>query len=259
MENATELSTCINNKSSNISNSKYIPIEQNSDSNKIYKEELLNSIINNIEIPYKNPPEKKEKIIPVNSDKKRITLDNEPSKYYFYKKLGNSFSYFGNKYGDPLIIIGPNWQMYVCLSLLISSLYYFGYINCWYFIDYIYKLIGLSIYLIFILSYTYTFLINPGYPKNDIDSRKGEPRDKFEFCYVCRIWVNKDKNVEHCIVCDICIEENDHHCIWTSKCIGKNNIFSFKIFVIFTLISLIYGIIILLIAKIYIFQKNLNK
>ena len=259
MENATELTTYINNISNNISNSKYIPIEQNSDSNQIYKEESLDSYINNIGIPYKNPPEKKEKIIPVNSDKIKTILDNEPPKYYFYKKLGNSFSYLGNKYGDPLIIIGPNWQMYVCLSLLISSLYYFGYINCWYFIDYIYKLIGLSIYSIFILSYTYTFLINPGYPKNDINSRKGEPRENFEYCYDCKIWVNKNKKVEHCIVCDICIEENDHHCIWTSKCIGKNNFYSFKIFVISTFISLIYGIIILIIAKINIFQKKLNQ
>jgi hypothetical protein len=264
MKNATELSTYITNDSKTsktTSNSIYTPIEQSSNSNNTNntnKKELIESINNQIELPYKNS-DVKEKMIPVNSDKLMNILDNEPPKYYFYKKIGNSYSYFGNRYGDPLIIIGPNWQLYIFLSSFISIIYYFSLISFWNTINYIPKLIGIIIYLIFILSYTYTVLINPGYPKHDIDSIKGEPRNQFDFCYDCKMWVNKEKNVEHCIVCDICVEENDHHCIWASKCIGKNNIYSFKIFVLFTFLALIYGMIMLIIAKISFLSKSEQK
>lgn len=36
----------------------------------------------------------------------------------------------------------------------------------------------------------------------------------------------------HCYYCGICIENYDHHCIWLSNCVGKNNIFSFRVFLI---------------------------
>ena len=89
-------------------------------------------------------------------------------------------------------------------------------------------------------SYTYTFLINPGHPKHDLDARTGEPRTKFDFCERCKMWVSKEKKVEHCLDCDICVEGYDHHCPWTSKCIGKNNINSFYVFVISTLFIFAY-------------------
>ena len=261
MEKETELSSYFTNDSKIASknNSKYIPLEESSDINNlnnINKKEVIEPIITKIELPYKNPPIIKEKKIPVNSDKLINILDNEPPKYYFYKTLGNSYSFFGNKYGDPLIIIGPNWQLYVCLSSLMFGIYYFALINFWKVLDNIPKYIGIIIYLIFNVSYTYTFLINPGYPKHDMDSIKGEPREKFDYCYDCKMWVNTEKNTEHCIVCDICVEENDHHCIWVSKCVGKNNLSSFKVFVIFTFLSLLYGMIILIIAKISFLIKN---
>ena len=40
-----------------------------------------------------------------------------------------------------------------------------------------------------------------------------------------------DKGTEHCVECGICIMNNDHHCPWTSKCVGKKNIKMFYIFV----------------------------
>jgi hypothetical protein len=38
-------------------------------------------------------------------------------------------------------------------------------------------------------------------------------------------------DVEHCWDCDVCIEGLDHHCPWTSKCIGKGNLVTFYVFV----------------------------
>lgn len=48
----------------------------------------------------------------------------------------------------------------------------------------------------------------------------------------------------HCKRCNVCVEDHDHHCPWTSKCIGKNNLTRFNVFLtmvptflIFTFIS----------------------
>ena len=100
------------------------------------------------------------------------------------------------------------------------------------------KFLGLFIYFTFIFSYSYTAFINPGYPKHDINSINGEPRDKFFYCSICKMWVSKEKKTQHCYDCDICVEGHDHHCPWTGKCIGAKNLISFYIFVgaIFTLI-----------------------
>jgi hypothetical protein len=45
---------------------------------------------------------------------------------------------------------------------------------------------------------------------------------------------------KHCLYCDKCIDEFDHHCIWVHNCIGKNNIHYFLCFLIITFINLIF-------------------
>ncbi len=95
--------------------------------------------------------------------------------------------------------------------------------------------LGLIISLIQITSYVYTALINPGLPKHeyekmivyDINIRK---------CKDCGMFINLKELTFHCYECGVCIEGYDHHCPWTSKCIGKGNIISFYIFIISTLI-----------------------
>ena len=43
----------------------------------------------------------------------------------------------------------------------------------------------------------------------------------------------KKPNTIHCVVCDLCIDNWDHHCFWLNACINKNNI---KIFVLFIIL-----------------------
>ena len=52
-------------------------------------------------------------------------------------------------------------------------------------------------------------------------------------------FVQVHKKVNHCYDCGICIEGYDHHCPWTSKCIGKRNKYSFYMFM--GSIMLIFG------------------
>ena len=47
----------------------------------------------------------------------------------------------------------------------------------------------------------------------------------YRICSICNAIQDKDKGVEHCADCDVCIIGNDHHCPWSSKCVGYKNIF----------------------------------
>jgi len=70
-------------------------------------------------------------------------------------------------------------------------------------------------------SYTYTFLKNPGIPKNkkyssdnkDIEMNKinnkisnKERKHGFQFCNKCHLFVDINNNVSHCEDCNVCIE-----------------------------------------------------
>ena len=53
-------------------------------------------------------------------------------------------------------------------------------------------------------------------------------------CNICKLYRfnrglqnGKRLDVEHCHLCNICILNCDHHCIFFSKCIGLNNVSSF--------------------------------
>lgn len=49
-------------------------------------------------------------------------------------------------------------------------------------------------------------------------------------CVKCRI--PKTKGTVHCIVCNACCKNFDHHCFWLNRCISKKNLKLFKLFLI---------------------------
>ena len=160
----------------------------------------------------------------------------------------NVIFFFGNDDGDPLFIIGPQWYMFFVLSFLVNFIvsiviYLVSLVDLT-----IHKFIGIFLLIIFQLCFTITFLINPGYPKNNLGRKYGEPRKNYRMCTKCIFWIEIEKNVNHCYECDICVEGYDHHCPWTSKCIGKNNKYFFysSIGSIFLILGyFIYSIILL--------------
>ena len=51
----------------------------------------------------------------------------------------------------------------------------------------------------------------------------------------------KPKRSYHCQVCQICVEQYDHHCTWINNCVGKHNIARFVLYVFLLVCS--FGLI----------------
>ena len=124
---------------------------------------------------------------------------------------------------------------------IISFTYYYTF---WYSLNEIIKYVGLCIYTIQTIIYLLTSLINTGTPTPDYylenyDLNKTKV-GTFRICSKCKLIMDLSKGTEHCPDCDICIMGIDHHCPWTSKCIGKNNLYFFYAFLGSTLSLIIY-------------------
>ena len=178
--------------------------------------------------------------------------------HYIYLKLGNTYTFFGDKDGSPYIVIGPHWFMYAWFCSIMSAIYLFFFIHYWNHMNFLFKLTGLIAYLTYFISYTFIFVSNPGIPKYDENAILGKPREKYTFCRRCGIWRNMDKNAYHCFDCDICIEGYDHHCPWTGKCVAKNNVNGFYVFLVSILGAFCFFITALTHAQhnIYLEKKN---
>jgi len=173
-----------------------------------------------------------------NKSENLIFYNNNKSKYYKY--VGKTIFLFMDKYDNPLLIIGPHWPLFLCFFSMINILYFIIIFKLWNKLGFKSKLINQISYWSYTLSYSYTSLINPGYPKNNNERKTGYPRDEFYFCNECKFYVKRSTDASHCDDCGICIEGLDHHCPWTSHCIGRNNTITFYIFIISTLFSICY-------------------
>ena len=204
-----------------------------------------------------------EKELPVtninmnNFSKNKIQSTNQGN--FIYKKIGNTFCFFGDEMGNPKLIIGPNWPMFICLFSFMSFCFSILFYSIWNMLSIYLKITGIANFVSFALSYTFIFLANPGMPVINENSFIGKPRNKYKFCNECKIWVSNEKTTAHCFECNICVEGYDHHCPWTGKCIAKRNIHCFYVFIISILFSFVYFIFSLTYAASKYENKNNSK
>ena len=59
----------------------------------------------------------------------------------------------------------------------------------------------------------------------------------------------------HCLICQKCVEEFDHHCFWVGNCIGKKNYTLFFVFLVYILLNTLFNVGI----NIYFLIKELKK
>ena len=158
-----------------------------------------------------------------------------PVETYWMKHIGKTIALVSDKEGNPYFTIGPDWQMFVCFSSIITIIMILFFFLCWDLYTKPFQIIGYVVYSLYLFSYLYTFLINPGIPKNEIGKYTGEPKEDYRYCELCKYYVKKRALASHCPDCCVCVEGYDHHCPWVGKCVGKNNMTSFKIFLFSTL------------------------
>ena len=69
------------------------------------------------------------------------------------------------------------------------------------------------------------------------------------YCPQCKVKITSI-HTKHCIICDDCFEEFDHHCFWVDNCIGKNNFGLFFIFLCLINLNTIFNIFLSFLSKI---------
>ena len=88
-------------------------------------------------------------------------------------------------------------------------------------------------------------VVDPGTIFEDEEEQYGHERTKCMTCGLYRIETSR-----HCIWCNRCVRQYDHHCSVFGKCIGKRNIWLFYGFILISsaempvlIISLIFSIL----------------
>ena len=130
--------------------------------------------------------------------------------------------------------------------------------NIFYSIFFIIYIISL---ILFFILYISLLLKDPGVMKSKTlveisEIINNEKEDLTKYCYKC--FIPKTRTSKHCIICDKCYEDFDHHCYWINKCVAEKNynLFLFFLFETFIYLSIILSISILGLIQ---YLKNENK
>mmetsp|Transcript_30061 Transcript_30061/g.48946 ORF Transcript_30061/g.48946 Transcript_30061/m.48946 type:complete len:287 (-) Transcript_30061:458-1318(-) len=160
----------------------------------------------------------------------------EAQKRRCFKKLGEMTLLIGTE-EKPVCILGPDWNLLVVTYILILSIT----LGLYYLIlrpekKLFESLVGLLLLLMVVFSLAKVAFSNPGIVKWH-PSPRGE---RWTFCDRCRSF--RPPRAIHCNACRVCIEGYDHHCPWTSKCVGKQNLRAFQIFLVSILLLVVFNI-----------------
>ena len=170
---------------------------------------------------------------------------NNPEIQEIFRKKGICEKlFFRPDINKKTLCSNKNMILFIVLHLIIVFLVFF--IVLPYFESNIFSIIYIIETCLVFLLYTILSCSNPGKMVNhdyvdllDIVENGNEIED---FCPDCLV---KTKfRSKHCLVCQQCVEEFDHHCFWVGNCIGKKNYTLFFIFLIYILLNSLFTIVI---------------
>ena len=124
----------------------------------------------------------------------------------------------------------------------VSIICFFYFYGLWNLLNVYIRDVGILLTIVQLKSLLITFFKNPGIPGKELwlENFRGENISEYRICNICKVIMRIEDKTEHCDECNICVVGMDHHCPWTSKCIGKGNITWFYIFVGSTCVLLFY-------------------
>ena len=181
----------------------------------------------------------KDKAEPKAKDKADIKIEKKKNNFKC-EKIGFTYILLRDKNNHPLITVGPHWTLFLIFFSFITGGFLFLFIFYRNVINIYLFTLGAIIYLIFSYTFIYILITDPGIPKKIDEKIVENKKDKYMYCNICKNWVTKESNTRHCSQCNICIEGHHHHCSWTSKCIGKNNLYYFYFLICWTVVIIIY-------------------
>ncbi len=102
-------------------------------------------------------------------------------------------------------------------------------------------------FVLFFILYLFLLIIDPGKLKsNTLNTLKkfiDNGEDLTKYCYKC--FIKKTSTSKHCIICDNCYKDFDHHCYWINKCVAGRN---YNLFLCFLFETFLYLLIVLYIS-----------
>jgi hypothetical protein len=158
----------------------------------------------------------------------KYSFDFDLSRYKSTKIFGIPFYHIGkiyvfgffNKNSETIFCIDKTWYFHLLiyfieLILLFAGNYYvFNHLEMWK------RIIYNILILTFFISYSLLILINPGIVTK---SQKGCENNNVVVCKRCNICYLPEDKISHCIFCDICVKNLDHHCDVVRRCITEKN------------------------------------
>ena len=176
-----------------------------------------------MEIEIKSEDLDNEKMINISSDK---NIENDYKNILNQKKIifKKFYTYYYNINGDPIIAIGPDILFFIFMYIINIIFNIFLLKTLWKHLIILLKILGIIIILIQQSFYVLTSIINPGLPKKFYQIDRENNPNLYKYCKECKFWYKKKTGTFHCYECGVCIEGYDHHCPWTTKCVGKNNV-----------------------------------
>ena len=166
--------------------------------------------------------------------------------------IGNIRCFLPNRNGRPLITIGPNWGFTIFLCCLVCGSLYTSISGLDGMIEHNapwpYIVLGTLVIAGGLLTFFKTLLGDPGIPA-EVYIKKARPFEQrspmadhdekgFPLCRTCEVYITENR--EHCDMCDVCIENLDHHCVFYSKCIGGGNVWYFRLSLVMFVMNMTY-------------------
>ena len=147
-----------------------------------------------------------------------------------------------------------NMFFFIFLHLIIISLIFFIIVPD--FNSNIFSIIYLIISCFVFVMYFILSFSNPGKMSSQFKDllsivEKGEEAENY--CPYCL--VKKTYRSLHCLICQICVDEFDHHCFWVGNCIGKKNYTLFFIFLVYILFNTLFNVV----TNIYFLVKEIKE
>ena len=171
--------------------------------------------------------------------------------------IGNIRCFWPDDKGRPRITIGPNWYFTICLGFLVCATLWIslnGMVGLYEKeASWVYLLGGALVICSGLFFFFACLLGDPGIPE-EVYKLKARPYARIDVlpstnekghhaCYECNVYMHANR--VHCDLCNVCIDNLDHHCVFYSKCIGGGNVWYFRLSICSFIINMAYFIIVM--------------